>query len=108
MRHGVQVLGPDCWQDRQFYPFINRAGIPDVVRPSVNRDIVAAGRQTRGKLFREGFEPAVIGWNAAGSKDSQFHEVAIIDYARRTRGAALRPGRYRMNNLLTQLTDQLP
>ena len=77
VRHRIQMLRSDRRKNGEVDAVIRLVGITDVVGTSVNGHVVTARRKTRSELFRKSFEPAVVGWNAARSKDGEFHRVGL-------------------------------
>ena len=77
MKNGVEVLRSNGWKNDQVHPFVIPASKLDVIGPAINVHRVASLNQPDGKFFGEGFKPAVVCRNPAGSENGQFHLVEL-------------------------------
>jgi hypothetical protein len=73
MKYSVEVFGSDRWENDKVHPFVIPAIKLDVIGPAINGHGVASRDQPNGKFFGEGFKPAVVCRNPAGSENGQFH-----------------------------------
>ena len=77
VRNGVEILCANRRKGGKTHTFIDRLCIIHVVRTAVNRDIVSALDESRGKFFSEGFEPTIVRSNASRADNRQLHELML-------------------------------
>ena len=77
VRDGIEIFGADRRQNHEMDAFVSSAGIPNIVRPAVDGDVVAARRKPYREFFGKCLKSAVVGGNAARAKDGQFHRTGL-------------------------------
>ncbi len=81
VRQGVEILVANGRQVLQSNAAVDGLGMP---LAAIDRYAVSALRQSRGKLFREGFEAAIVSGDSAGSEkgDAHLHPRGFGGFAR--------------------------
>ena len=74
MHDSVEIFVANCRQDLETYALEFELARADIVRPAVNGNFVAAGDQSGGKMFSEGFEPAIVGGNSPCTENRDAHD----------------------------------
>ena len=77
MCHRIEIFRADGRQNGELHAFVNALRMPHVVRTAIHGYIVAACCKPGGELFCKCLETAVVGRDAAGSEDRQFHRVGL-------------------------------
>ncbi len=77
VEHCIQVFGPDRWENDEFDTLVFFSRVANIVGPPIHRHIVAAGGQSRGKLFGKRFKPAVVRRYAPRAENGQLHRGGL-------------------------------
>jgi hypothetical protein len=73
MKYGIEVFRANGWKNNKVHSLVGLFAELDVIGPAINGHGVTSRDQPNGKFFGEGFKPAVVCRNPAGSENGQFH-----------------------------------